>query len=144
MNTAGGGGIDIFIDVFTVVINEVGIWKNNQGIWRHKASTSHSRDVTDQPCLPHNRSTMVTSQCKVRKDCPWQQWRDEWLMIFWVELCVQDIKYHVRNKIMHLLPWSRFLDHSWCDLPMIFTCDFIAHENHWWIRYQTRAVVQNK
>ena len=26
-----------------------------------------------------------------------------------------------------------FLGHSWCDLPMIFTRDFVTRENHWQI-----------
>ena len=26
-----------------------------------------------------------------------------------------------------------FFSHSWGDLPMIFTCDFVTRENHWQI-----------
>ena len=54
---------------------------------------------------------------------------NRWL--FLAELCVQDIKLHVRNKITHLLPWIKiFFGQLWCDLPMIFTRDFVTRENY--------------
>ena len=93
--------------IFTVVkIAFVSICtcKNNWQIWRHNASISRSRDITDALWWRHNF-----------------EMSDWWL--FLAELCVQGAKKRVRNKMIH----------SWCDLPMIFTRDFITHENIWQI-----------
>ena len=47
------------------------VWacKNNRWIWRHNASTLHSRDFTDR--------AVMTSQCQVRKDHSWRKWQNE-------------------------------------------------------------------
>ena len=34
---------------------------------------------------------------------------------------------------MNLLLWITIFGHSWDDLSMIFTNDFVTHENHWQI-----------
>ena len=67
--------------------------KNNRQIWRHNASISRSRDVTDPLRWRHNAKSETT----VLGDS-YREWR--------------------------------FLGHSWCDLPMIFTRDFVTRENH--------------
>ena len=52
---------------------------------------------------------------------------DGWL--FLAETCVSNIKRCVRNKSIHSLLWEMIF--LWCDLPMIFTCDFAIRENLW-------------
>ena len=36
-------------------------------------------------------------------------------------------------RIMHELPWIRFLGNEWGDLPIIFTSDEVTSENYWQI-----------
>ena len=58
--------------------------KNNRQIWRHNASISRSRDVTDLLWWRHNaksETTVLSDSCEMS---------DRWL--FLAELCVQDIK----------------------------------------------------
>ena len=52
---------------------------------------------------------------------------DRWL--FSEKMCVKDIKLRIRNKIIHLLPWTTILG----SLVMRFTNDFVTRENHWQI-----------
>ena len=92
--------------------------KNNRRKWRHLVFTwCHG-------------STVVMSYAKSEKsvlgdNC---EMSDRWL--FLAELCVQDIKECVRNKMIHLLPW----------ITILFTRDVICQwfwlvtlENHWQI-----------
>ena len=90
--------------------------KNNRPIWRHNTSVLHSRDITDQLWWCHNTKS------------EWQ-WQNQWSIIVLVELCLQDIKSRVRNKMIHLLLLITIWGHSWGNLPMIFTRD----EKHWQI-----------
>ena len=83
--------------------------KNNRWIWRHNASISGSRDVTDPLWWRHNAKSETT----VLGDN--SEMSDRWF--FLAELCLQDIKQRVRNKIIHSLPWTTIWGHSWCDLP---------------------------
>ena len=53
--------------------------------------------------------------------------------LFVTEQCVHDKKLRVRNKIIHSLAWITIFGHSWCDLPLIFSRDFVTRENHWQI-----------
>ena len=97
--------------------------KNNRRLWCHNASTSCLRDVTDHLWWRHN----ATSWYLVLGDNGEISNR----LLFLTELCVQEMKWHVRNKIMHSLLWiTMFFAHSWCDLPMIFFSDFVTRENH--------------
>ena len=91
--------------------------KNNRQIWRHNASISRSRDVTDPLWWRH-----------VRNDRPWRQLRNERSMIVLAELCVQDIKKRVRNKIIHSLPWITIFG----SLVMRFANDFHSWLCHSW------------
>ena len=95
-----------------------------------------STNMTSQCQYPkfawRQRSTVVTSHYWVRKNCPRQQWQNQQLHNCCSVLCVQDIKYRSKNKIIHS-PLITILGHSWCDLPMIFTLDFVTRENHWQI-----------
>ena len=75
--------------------------KNNRRIWRHNASISGSRDVTDPLWWRHNAKSETT----VLGDNG--EMSDRWL--FLAELCLQDIKQRVRNKIIHSLPWTTIL-----------------------------------
>ena len=71
--------------------------ENNRRIWRHNVCILCSRDVTDPLWWRHNAKSETTvpgDNCEVS---------DRWL--FLAELCVQDIKQRVRNKIIHSLPW---------------------------------------
>ena len=98
--------------------------KNNRRIWRHNAGNPRSRDVTDQLLWRHNtksEKTVLSDNGEIGK------------LLFSVELCVQGHKIALRNKIVHSLPWWRFLGHSWGDLPIIFTRDFVTREKHWQI-----------
>ena len=99
--------------------------KNNRQIWRHNASASRSCDVTDQLWWRHN----VKSEKTFLSDNG--EMSDRWLFV--AEQCVQDKKLRVRNKIIHSLPWITIFGHSWGDLPLIFTRDFVTRENHWQI-----------
>ena len=78
-----------------------------------------SMNITSQcQCLAfawRHRSTVMTSQCQVRKDRPWRQWRNRRSMI----VCSGTVC--SRYKI------------AWGVLPMIFTRDFVTRENHWQI-----------
>ena len=99
--------------------------KNNRRIWRHNASASHSGDVTDQLWWRHNvksEKTVPSDNCEIS---------EQWLFV--AERCVRDIKLCVRNKIIHSLSWITIFGHSWGDLPMIFTHDFVTRKNHWQI-----------
>ena len=56
---------------------------------------------------------------------------DRWLSA--VKRCLNYIKSHVRNKIIHSLLWTTILGQSWSYLKTIFTRDIINRENHWQI-----------
>ena len=71
--------------------------KNSQVIWHHSVSTSHLRDITDQPWWLYNAKSEETVLGDNGEMSDW------WL--FLVELYVQNIKWHVRNKIIHSLLW---------------------------------------
>ena len=90
--------------------------KNNRRIWRHNASISRSRDVTDQLWWRHNaesEKTVFDDNCDMG---------DGWL--FLEKLCVKDIKLRVTNIIIHSLPWITIFG----SLVMRFTNYF-----HWQI-----------
>ena len=57
---------------------------------------------------------------------------DRWW--FLAELCVPGHKTacKIKNNIFVTVN-NDFVGHSWCDLPMIFTRDFVTRENHWQI-----------
>ena len=112
--------------------------KNNQQIWRHNASISRSRDVTDPLRWRHNaksETTVLGDSCEMS---------DRWL--FLAELCVQGHKIAckkwnntfvtVNNDFWvtrdAICQWFSRVT-SWCDLPMIFTSNFVTRENHWQI-----------
>ena len=93
--------------------------ENNRRIWCHNASISRSRDVTDPLWWRHNATSETTvpgDNCKMS---------DRWL--FLAELCVQDIKQCVRNKMIHSLLWITIF----VSLMMRFANDF--RENLWQI-----------
>ena len=97
--------------------------KNNQRIWRHNASISRSRDVTDQLWWRHNaksEKTVPDDNCDMS---------DRWL--FLEKMCVKDIKLRVRNKIIHSLPWITIFG----SLVMRFTNDF-----HSWLRHSWKSL----
>ena len=71
--------------------------KNNRRIWRHNASISRPRDVTDQLWWRHNDKAENTFLCDN------DEMNDR--RLFLAKLCAQDIKYRVRNKTIHSLPW---------------------------------------
>ena len=90
--------------------------KNNRQIWR----ISRSRDVTDPLWWRHNaksETTVLGDNCEMS---------DRWL--FLGELCVQDIKYRVRNKIIHSLPWITIFG----SLVIRFANDFHSWLRHSW------------
>ena len=97
--------------------------KNNRRIWRHNASISRSRDVTDQLWWRHNaksEKTVPDDNCDMS---------DRWL--FLEKMCVKDIKLRVRNKIIHSLPWITIFG----SLVMRFTNDF-----HSWLRHSRKSL----
>ena len=115
--------------------------ENNRRIWRHNASISRSRDFTDPLWWRHNAKSETTvpgDNCKMS---------DRWL--FLAELCVQDIKQRVRNKIIHPLPifvsrvmrfandFHSWLRHSWKSLANRLTRDtkIVIHGNSCIILY---------
>ena len=97
--------------------------KNNQQIWRHNASISRSRDVTDPLRWRHNaksETTILGDSCEMS---------DRWL--FLAELCVQGHKITcIRNKIIHSLPWMTIFG----SLVMRFADDF-----HSWLRHSWKS-----
>ena len=138
MNT-GWWEIDIHGCYSLVKIAFAPIWacENNRRIWRHNASISCSRDVTDPLWWRHNAKSETTvpgDNCEMS---------DRWL--FLAELCVQDIQQRVRYKVMHSLPWitifgslvMRFANdfHSWRTVNNDFcvTRDAICEWNLWQI-----------
>ena len=82
--------------------------------WRHNASASRSRDVTDQLWWRHN----VKSEKTVASDNG--EMSDRWLFV--AERCVQDIQ-RVRNEIIHSLQWITIF---W-SLVRWFASDFANH-----------------
>ena len=125
--------------------------ENNRRIWRHNASISRSRDVPDPLWWRHNAKSETTvpgDNCKISV---------RWL--FLAELCVQDIKHHVRNKIIHSLPWitifgslmrrfandfQSWLRHSWKSLANRPSRDtkIVIHGNSCIILYVCRCVAK--
>ena len=103
------------------------------------ARTINEHDVTiTAPCL------RVTSQVKcgdvkmVNQKTVLGEISDRWF--FLADLCVQEIKEHVKNNVwvtMH----NDFFCHLWGDLAMIFTNNFITHENHCWIASLVAKIV---
>ena len=120
--------------------------KNNRRIWCHNASISRSRDVTGQLWWRHSAKAEKTflgdnGEMNVRR-------------LFLAELCVHNIKYHVRNKTIHSLPpitifWAlvrwyandfhSWLRHSWNPLTNHLTRDqqIVIHGNSCIIIYLT-------
>ena len=97
--------------------------ENNRRIWCHNASISRSRDVTDPLWWRHNAKSETTvpgDNCEMS---------DRWL--FLAELCVQNIKQRVRNKIIHSLPWITIFG----SLVMRFANDF-----HSWLRHSWKSL----
>ena len=100
MNT-GWWAIDIHgcYSLVKIPFAPISACENIRRIWRHNACISRSRDVTDPLWWRHNarsETTVPGDNCEMS---------DRWL--FLAELCVQDIKQRVRNKIIHSLPWIR-------------------------------------
>ena len=99
--------------------------KNNRRIWRHNASISRSRDVTEQLWWRHNaksKKTVLDDICDMN---------DRWL--FSEKMCVKDIQLRVRNKIIHSLPWITIFG----SLVMRFTNDF-----HSWLRHSWKSLLK--
>ena len=97
--------------------------KKNRQIWRHNASISRSRDVTDPLWWRHNaksETTVLGDSCEMS---------DRWLVL--AKLCVQDIKLCVRNKIIHSLPWITIFG----SLVMRFANNF-----HSWLRHSWKSL----
>ena len=106
--------------------------RNNRRIWRHNASISCSRDLTDQLWWHHNaksEKTVLDDNCDMS---------DRWL--FLEIFCVKDIKLLVRNKIIHSLPWITILG----SLLMRFTNDFHSWLRHSWKSLQIASLVTQK
>ena len=94
--------------------------ENNRRIWRHNASISRSRDVTDPLWWRHNaksETTVPSDNCEMS---------GRWL--FLAELCVEDIKQRVRNKVIHSLPWITIFG----SLVMRFANEFHSWLHHSW------------
>ena len=100
--------------------------KNNRRIWRHNARASRSRDITGQLWWRHNVKSEKTVPCDNGEIS------DRWLFV--TERCVQDIKYRVRNIIIHSLPWRTI---SW-SLVRWFANDF-----HSWLRHSWKALANH-
>ena len=94
--------------------------KNNRQIWRHCGSTLCLHDITDQLRWCHNANleNIVLSDNGETSD-------QYWLL---AELHVQDIKKHVRNKIIHWLPWLTIFG----SLMKWFANDFYSWLHHLW------------
>ena len=92
--------------------------KNNQRIWCHNASTTSSRDVTDQLRWRHNANSENFSDNGESSN----------RYLFLAEMCVRDIKLRVRNMIIHLLPWIPIFR----SLVMRFANDFHSWFRHSW------------
>ena len=110
----------------------IGTCENNRRIWRHNANISRSRDVTDLLCWRHNAKSETTvpgGNCEMN---------DRWL--FLAELCVQDIKKRVRNKIIHSLPWITIFG----SLVMRFANDFHSWLHHSWTSLANRLTRDTK
>ena len=103
--------------------------KNNRRIWRHNASTSHSRDVTYQLWWRHNAKSANT----VLSD---NEEMNESMIVFGGMLCSRH-KIARKKKIIHSLPWMTLFwsrvrwfandFHSWlclkqgvCNLSLLF------------------------
>ena len=126
MNT-GWWEIDIHgcYSLVTVAFAPIGACKNNRRIWRHNASTSCSRDVTDHLWWRHH----AKSEAIFLGDNG--EMNDWW---FLAEFCVQNIQQRVTNeKKNRFVTMNNDFCDSWCDLPIIFIRDFVTLENHWQI-----------
>ena len=97
--------------------------KNNRWIWRHNASILRLRDVTDQLWWRHNAQAEKTFLGHVGDNVELNDRRS-----FLAELCVQDIKQRVRNRIIHSLPWITIF---W-SLVRWFANDFHEWRSHEW------------
>ena len=108
--------------------------KNNR-IWRHNASTPLLRDVTDQLWLRHiakSEKTVLGNMGELTNQ----------IMTVLAELCSG---HKIACKKIHSSPWTtffwslvkiigkppQFFGHSWRDLLMVFTRDFVTREYHW-------------
>ena len=95
----------------------IGKCNNNQRIWHQNVS---SRDVTNQLWWRHNAKSEKNALADNGK------MSERWL--FLAELCVQNIKWRVRNKTIYSLPWIR---HLWKLLANHLTRDqkIVIHGN---------------
>ena len=94
--------------------------KNNWRIWRHNTSIPRKRDITDQQWWRHiakSEKTVLSDNDKISDR-----------RLFLAELCIQDIKCCVRNKIIHLLLWIMILGL----LVKQFGNDFHSRLHHSW------------
>ena len=122
MNT-GWRKIDIYGCYSLVKIDFGPICKNNRRIWRHNASTSRSRDVTDQLWWCHNAESEKTGLGDNG------EMSEQWLILW--DLCAQDKIACKKNNNVWVSVNNDFLFcHSRRDTAMIFTRDFVTRENH--------------
>ena len=133
MNT-GWWKIDIHgcYSLVKIAFAPICMWKNNWRIWRHNASISCSRDVTDQLWWRRNaksEKTVLDDNCDMS---------DRWMVL--EKLCVKDKKLHVRNKIIHSLPWITIF----LSLVMGFTNDFHSWLHHSWKSLANRLTREPK
>ena len=100
--------------------------KNNRRTWGHNASALHSHDVTDQLWWRHNVNSEKTVHSGNGK------MSDQWLFV--VEWCVQCMKLHVRNKIIHSLPWMTIFWSllRWFSLMTLSLVKIICKSPHSW------------
>ena len=103
--------------------------KNNRWIWHHNASISRSWDVTDQLWWRHNAKAEKTFPGHVGDNGKLNDQRS-----ILAELCVQDIKQRVRNKMIHSLPWITIF---W-SLMRWFANDF-----HSWLRHSWKSLANH-
>ena len=126
MNT-GWREIDIYgcYSLVKIAFAPICACKNNRRIWRNNASNSGSRGVTDQLWWLHNSKSEKTAlgdngeiksiilfsgKVSLGHNTVCKKWNDTLVSVN-----------------------NNFGGHSWGDLPMIFTRDFVTRENHWQI-----------
>ena len=89
----------------------------------------------------HNAKSEKTANGKKKKR-PWQ-WRNERSMIVFSGIVCSaghKLAYKKSNNAFVTLN-NDFFGHSWCDLPMISTRDFVTRENHWQLPHSWPKII---
>ena len=94
-----------------------------------------STNMTSQRQYPtyawRHRSIVVPSQCYVKKDPPWRQWRNQRSIIVFSGIVCPGHKIACKKKMIHSLPWITIFG----SLVKRF-----AHDFHSWLRHSWKLL----